>query len=221
MHHIYLLYLLGSLISFQLLRYVINCSNSFFMPCRRIPGPFVARFTRLWYFYIVWTGHAERTIMRLHRKHARPGQYFAPVVRLGPNMFSIVSPDDGLYNIRSKMPKTAWYDGWKHPSPDRFTLFTDRDIKRHAESRRKFSAIYAMSALVSYEGYVDECGNEFLARMYDVAKSGCAVDMAHWFQCYAFDVIGQITFGKRFGFLDEGKDIQDTMKALDRSMVCM
>ena len=28
-----------------------------------------------------------------------------------------------------------------------------------------------------------------------------SIDFHYWLQCYAFDVIGQITFGKRFGKL--------------------
>ncbi|KUI73865.1 Pisatin demethylase [Cytospora mali] len=35
--------------------------------------------------------------------------------------------------------------------------------------------------------------------------------MGHWFQCYAFDVIACITYGTRFGFLDDGHDIQGIM----------
>ena len=75
-----------------------------------------------------------------------------------------------------------------------------------------------MSALVSYEKYVDECASIFGERLAEFAKSGARLDMAHWFQCYAFDVIGDITYSKRFGFLNKGEDVEGVMKALDVQM---
>ena len=57
-----------------------------------------------------------------------------------------------------------------------------------------------MSSLVSYEPYVDECSAIFLRRLSEFADSGVAVDMGHWFQCYAFEVIGKMTVGIRYMF---------------------
>ncbi|KAH7134870.1 putative P450 monooxygenase [Dendryphion nanum] len=187
-------------------------------PLRHIPGPFVARFTKLWYLYAIWRGDAEKRIINLHRMHARPGEFYAPVIRLGPNLYSLSKPDKSVYGIKSKMPKSSWYEGWKHPHPERWTLFTDRDNKRHGQTRRLVANMYAMSALVSYEKYVDECTGIFQARLDEIASLGQYVDMAHWFQCYAFDMIGNVTYGKRYGFLDVGNDIGNTMRALDRAM---
>ena len=82
-----------------------------------------------------------------------------------------------------------------------------------------YASLYTQTALLSYEGYADACADVFSARLGEMARSGEAVDMGHWFQCFAFDVIGAITYGKRFGFLDEGRDLGDTMGALDRNMV--
>ncbi|KAJ4351661.1 uncharacterized protein N0V89_007004 [Didymosphaeria variabile] len=201
-----------------LLRVLYVLVSAFLSPNRSIPGPFLARFTKLWYLFNIYKGTHEQDAIALHRKYAKPGEYFAPVVRLGPNMYSLKTPEKIVYGISSKMPKSSWYEGWKHPSPERWTVFTDRNIKRHSESRRVYAGLYAMSALLSYEAYVDDCADIFARRLGELA-GGEAVDMGHWFQCYAFDVIGAITYGQRFGFLDEGRDLGDTMGALDRSMV--
>ena len=50
-----------------------------------------------------------------------------------------------------------------------------------------------MSSMVSYEPYVDECTTVFTERLSQFAESGLPIDMGHWFQCYAFDMIGKIT----------------------------
>jgi cytochrome P450 len=133
-------------------------------------------------------------------------------------MYSIDIPEavNTVYGVGSKLPKSDWYDGWKHPSPDAWTLFPDKDIKRHAQTRRVFQGLYSMSSLVSYEKYVDECADVLVSRLSIFSKSREPINMGHWFQCYAFDVIGNITFSKPFGFLDRGEDVSGLLQALHK-----
>lgn len=72
-----------------------------------------------------------------------------------------------------------------------------------------------MSALVTYEPYVDACAGLFAARLEELAGAGREADMGHWLQCYAFDVIGMITYSKRLGFLDKGEDVEGVIGALE------
>ena len=76
-----------------------------------------------------------------------------------------------------------------------------------------------MSSLVTYEGYVDECTDLFALRLAETADTGIPINMGYWFQCFAFDVIGLITYSKRFGFLDRGDDVGDIIKTIDNEMV--
>jgi hypothetical protein len=39
-----------------------------------------------------------------------------------------------------------------------------------------------------------------------------------WLQWYAFDVIGSITFQRRFGFMEERKDVDGMIDALDKGL---
>lgn len=188
--------------------------NLFFSPLRNVPGPFFARISKLWYFIHVYRGQFEHENIELHRK-------YGPIVRVAPNMYSIDIPDsvNTVYHISSKMPKSSWYEGWKHPSPDRWTLFPDRDMKRHALTRRRFQYLYSMSSLITYEGYSHECADLLQTQLRRHAAQGKELDLGHWLQCYAFDVIGNITYSQRFGFLDNGDDVSGIMKALHSSMI--
>lgn len=56
-----------------------------------------------------------------------------------------------------------------------------------------------MSSLVHYEAFVDDCADIFSQRLQEHADRMQGLNMGHWFQCYAFDVISSITFGGRFG----------------------
>jgi cytochrome P450 len=75
-----------------------------------------------------------------------------------------------------------------------------------------------MTSLVSYEAYVNECSDIFSERLEEMARRGGQVDLGHWLQCYAFDVIGQITYGRRIGFLDKGDDIQGVMRVIETQL---
>lgn len=72
-----------------------------------------------------------------------------------------------------------------------------------------------MSTLVSYEQYVDNCTSLLTQRFHELSHSNQIIDLYHWLQCYAFDVIGEITFGVRFGLLDMGKDEAGIFRAID------
>ncbi|KAL8660828.1 MAG: hypothetical protein Q9202_006155 [Teloschistes flavicans] len=74
-----------------------------------------------------------------------------------------------------------------------------------------------MSALVQYEPSVDAATTKFLDQTQALFSSRHAVcDFAKWLQWYAFDVIGEITYSKRHGFIDDGKDVDGMVKYLGR-----
>ncbi|CAG7959279.1 unnamed protein product [Penicillium salamii] len=188
---------------------LFHITRSLLSPLRFIPGPFWARFSNLWYFNRLRKGRFEHENIALHQK-------YGPIVRLGPKHYSISDATSvkKIYGPGSKFAKSAWYDSWKHPA--QWTVFSDRDIKRHAETRKRFTSLYSMTSLVHYEPFVDHCADLFSERLNDFAENGKTFDIGYWFQCYAFDVIGNITFGERFGFLDEGRDINGAISALHK-----
>ncbi|KAJ3541925.1 hypothetical protein NM208_g1345 [Fusarium decemcellulare] len=185
-------------------------------PSRNVPGPFYARFTDLWYLRRLYQGNFEEENLHLHEK-------YGPIVRLGPNRFSFSHPDalKAIYgpSAANLFPKSPSYRPASPPDPDKWTLFADEDIKRHARNRRLYQSTYSMSSLVTYEAYVDECIDLFSLRLSELADAGFEADMGHWFQFFAFDVIGLITYSKRLGFLDRGDDVGSIIKTIDDEMV--
>ncbi|KAI0571419.1 CypX Cytochrome P450 [Pyrenophora tritici-repentis] len=185
--------------------------KTYFSPLRNVPGPTAARFTNLWYLFRVNKGDFQWENIELHRR-------YGPIVRYGPNRYSLSSPSAQkiIYGHGAKFPKSAWYATSQNPSPQQWSLFADRSIQRHGENRRQYQSTYSMSSLVTYEPYVDECTALFSQRLREIASAGAyAADMGHWLQCYAFDVIGLITYAKRLGFLDKGEDVQGVIAALE------
>lgn len=174
-------YLGWGLLMLGTIQIIIFIHKSVTDPLRSVPGPFWARYSRLYYFIKVAQGRWEHEDIALHRR-------YGPVVRVAPDMYSIDAPEvvKSVYAINSKFPKADWYDAWKHPDPQRFSLFPERDMKKHAETRKKFQAMYSMSSLVNYEGYVDECAEIFRERLTEFAARRDTINMGDWFQLYAF-----------------------------------
>lgn len=75
-----------------------------------------------------------------------------------------------------------------------------------------------MSTLVQYEPFVDEVTKVFLDqtdRLFAAGDKNC--NFAEWLQFFAFDVIGQITYSKRHGFIDRAEDV-DGMYVFNRNL---
>jgi hypothetical protein len=70
-----------------------------------------------------------------------------------------------------------------------------------------------MSSIKTLEPLVDPCSQIFVKSMTDLA--GQRVDLGIWLQWYAFDVIGAITFNKRFGFMESRRDINNVIEGID------
>lgn len=203
-------------------------------PLRAIPGPFLTRFTDLWYLSRLYRGQFEQENLELHERygndHKSPlpiaessDSILGPIVRLGPNRYSFSHPDalKAIYGPSAAhlFPKSPSYRPAAPPDPEKWTLFADEDIQRHARHRRLYQSTYSMSSLVTYEAYVDECADLFSLRLSELADAGVQADMGYWFQCFAFDVIGLITYSKRLGFLDRGEDVGSIIKTIDSEMV--
>jgi cytochrome P450 len=97
-------------------------------------------------------------------------------------------------------------------------MFTSTDEVFHAKLRRAVNNAYAMSSLVQFEPLVDSAIREFLAQLHNryADKSGDdgILDFGDWLQFFAFDVICELTYSKRIGFMESGGDIENIISNL-------
>lgn len=76
-----------------------------------------------------------------------------------------------------------------------------------------------MSTLTDYEPLVDSAIDSLfheLDKRY--VSHGIPAPLFEWFQYYAFDVIGELTCSMPFGFIREGRDIEDIISSLNTAM---
>ncbi|CAI6095293.1 unnamed protein product [Clonostachys chloroleuca] len=173
----------------------------FFSPLRKIPGPLLARITRWWEFQVVKNGKSNLEFIRLHRQ-------YGPVVRIGPNRYSLSQPKDvkKIYELGGKFIKTDYYKPLLNPVVEEQNIFPIQDNNLHKERRRKISPMYTMSSMVSYEPAVDEMTTICIDKLYQFAKESRLVHVPHFVQYYAFDVIGAITFNRSFDMMKNEGD---------------
>ncbi|PSS03410.1 cytochrome P450 [Coniella lustricola] len=179
--------------------------NRYYHGLNKYPGPVMASLTDWWRFMDVWRRRPEVTQMKLHEQ-------YGDVVRLGPNTLSFADPGvlKRIYGLNKGFVKSDFYvvqqsvvKGRSLPS-----LFSTVDNDFHQQFRRCVNAAFSMSALVQYEPFVDNTTKLFLDRTHELFvgnPQGC--DLTRWLQFYAFDVIGEITYSKRHGFLEKNEDI--------------
>jgi cytochrome P450 len=110
-------------------------------------------------------------------------------------MYSIDDPEAAkvIYNRTNVWPKTGWYYAWSHPDPDKSNIFAERDNKEAQRMRRAFNPAFTMTAVLTYEPHVDECGKLLDRKLREFAVAGDVINLGHWILCYAFDIQGLVT----------------------------
>lgn len=98
------------------------------------------------------------------------------------------------------------------------SMFSTSNPVEHKTLKQAVSNKYSLSALQHFEPQVDACTNLFIRTMEEYAMDQKVVDLGEWLQWYAFDAICAITFNRRFGFMDERKDIQDVIAGIENGL---
>ncbi|KAF2861829.1 cytochrome P450 [Piedraia hortae CBS 480.64] len=179
-------------------------------PLASVPGPFLARLTRLWLVKHSWDGDMHTTMIELHKKYGN-------LVRTGPNEVSVceLAAVKQIYGAGTRFRKSNWYSVFQ--GHRKFDIFAERDEQIHAAQRRLVSRAYSVEALKDLESEVDSAIGVFLNCMRH--QQDRIVDMAKWVQLFAFDVIGDVTFSKRFGFMVAGSD-DGSIKQINAALKC-
>lgn len=75
---------------------------------------------------------------------------------------------------------------------------------------------YSLSTLLEFEALVDSTTAVFLSRLDELyaRNDGPACDLGKWLGWYAFDVIGELTFSKRLGFLEQAQDVDGISRSI-------
>ncbi|KAL2808466.1 cytochrome P450 [Aspergillus granulosus] len=200
-----------SLLSLGLLYALIHIARVYWR-LRHIPGPWWTRFTNLQRVLWVRTGKAHEIHLDIHNKHG-------DVAVLGPNMVSLANPAwiNVVYPTRMGIPKGSFYSTLA-PYTKKGALpavFSSRDEDVHKRLRSPIASLYSMSKVLPLESFINKTievmSAQLDARFVDSQET---FDLARWLQYFAFDVMGTLTFSKRYGFLEKGVDIGGMLETI-------
>ncbi|RLL97903.1 hypothetical protein CFD26_105311 [Aspergillus turcosus] len=162
---------------------------------RHIPGPFLASFTNLYRMSWVPTTRAHLILQDVHRKYGE-------VVRIGPNMVSFSNPE--------AIPTSDFYvtlRPYTRSGGALHAVFNTTEEPILKQIKTLIAPLFNITNTTTFKPLVDEvlqCIRDRLEERFTATQQ--IVDMGQWLQFFAFDVMGTMTFSKRYGFLDEGKD---------------
>lgn len=98
-------------------------------------------------------------------------------------------------------------------------VFNTQDEQMHKRIKSPIAPLFSLSNVVTFEGLVEEVllclSKQFDKRFVDTSEK---FDFGEWLQYFAFDVMGTMSFSKRYGFLDQGRDVGDMLDAIFKFM---
>jgi hypothetical protein len=187
-------------------------------PLRKYPGPFLASFSRVWKAISTASGRTHLQHIDLHRK-------YGPVVRIAPNEVSLASPEAArlLLSAGKGFHKTDFYGVF--PPPENPDIFTETREDVHAQKKRVANVPYSMAAMQQLSPFINDTIELFMRKIDEhrsahvgtAGGKGKVFDLGAYLHYFAFDVLGEVAFSRSFGFLAEGRDVDDAIKTIDQS----
>lgn len=84
---------------------------------------------------------------------------------------------------------------------------SETDAKRHIAKAKNVAPGYAFSNVIKSEPFVDKALLLLEKRLDRLSEANEPVNFDEWFNFLGFDILGEVTFSRSFGFLEEGRDI--------------
>ncbi|KAK4508087.1 hypothetical protein PRZ48_001825 [Zasmidium cellare] len=178
-------------------------------PLRRHPGPFLASGSRAWKVWSTWSGHTEMDHIRVHER-------YGPIVRIAPDELSLASPKAAREVLAADkgFHKTDFYKVF--PPPENPDIFTETCEAVHAVKKRHASNPYSMATMHTMAAFIEDTQRllvDKLDRMCKAQDQYC--NLGNYLHYFAFDVLGEVAFSRKFGFLEAGFDVEGAIKLID------
>ncbi|KAH8797552.1 cytochrome P450 monooxygenase-like protein [Hyaloscypha sp. PMI_1271] len=182
--------------------------RAFFHPLRRFPGPFSAKLSKI--THVLRIAKDSKNYLLNEQMFDKYGEF----VRTGPNELITNSPEavSVILGISSKCTKAPWYECVSYPNT---SLHLTRSRVEHDKRRKIWDRGFSAKALREYEHRVTGFTDDLISQL--TSRSGEPVNVSRWMNYYAFDMMGDMAFGKSFDMLKTGEK-HDTIELLQEGM---
>ncbi|KAI1091765.1 monooxygenase [Rostrohypoxylon terebratum] len=169
----------------------------FFHRLRNFPGPLDLKISRLFSARrAAKNTQYQKVVAELHEK-------YGDFIRTGPREICIVrgSAPQLIYGANSTCLKSTWYGQVDYDSKKNH-IVSATDLDDHRRRRRAWDKAFSTKALQKYEPRIKALIDKFVSQ---VTCHREPVDARDWCMYLAFDIIGEIGFGKTFGCVENGQ----------------
>ncbi|RKP26506.1 cytochrome P450, partial [Syncephalis pseudoplumigaleata] len=173
-------------------------------PLARVPGPRFSTLNVLWTNFQQLYTEDPAIALDLHKQ-------YGPIVRIGPSEVWV----SGVTMIRKilgsyQFSKSFHYEAFRTEGN---SLFTTNDPDSHRLQKRLMLPAYTINSLNELEPLIYNVGvRQLVERVGRHADAGDTIDMMDLFQRLAFEIIGEVSFGKSLELFDEKKPQHPIMK---------
>ncbi|KAH7142955.1 benzoate 4-monooxygenase [Dactylonectria estremocensis] len=195
-----------ALCTLAILQFVLSSLNYFFHPLRNIPGPPLARISRLW--SRIGNFHGRKS-ERIHEAHVKYGT----IVRVGPNELSFSDPSavQEIYMSSDFIKENTFY-AISHMvvvNMKNGILMASRcrDAEAHKSRRKLFSRGFSQSSMLDFEPHISSKIETMLNQWATLAPNG-PINVYPWCHWLGFDVIYHLMFDEDPGSVHAGQPHQ-------------
>lgn len=182
----------------------VAIKHRYFSLISDIPGPFLGTIGTCLQLREIFKGRINDRLHALHKK-------YGPLVRISYNEVSVSHPD-ALRILSSPLPKGDFYKPTAVPNSNYNNLMSEQDPKRYAAMRSNVASAFTMSNALRNEAAMDETITLLKKRLDNFSNKTEAVDLNQWLHFLTHDILGEVIFSSRFGFLDQGRDVGSAIK---------
>jgi hypothetical protein len=175
----------------------------FFHALSPIPGPPLARITKLWLVWHVRQGKSHTLMPGLHAR-------YGPIVRIAPDQVLVCSEDAirQAYSSGTKFTKGDWYHVCEAPRKgtidERLDLLTETDMEKYKMQRRAIGPAYSVAGMEKHEAALDRYINAFISKIQSL--NGEEVDLAEWMHIYSLDALSHVVLSNSLDYTAQGSD---------------
>ena len=137
-----------------------------------------------------------------------------PCIRISYNEVSVNHPD-AIQILAAPLWKSDWYKLFAVPNSNYNSLMSECDPKEYAAMRSNIASGYSGSSVIKSEPFMDKTIQLFEQRLEELSQKKNKkepFELGLWLHFLTWDVMGEVMFSARFGFLDQGKDIGNSIK---------
>ena len=137
-------------------------------------------------------------------------------MRIAPNELSFSSPTAGreVLSAGKGFHKTDFYGVF--PPPENPDIFTETREAVHSVKKRYASNPYSMATMQTMAGYIEDTERLLMQKFDAMCKTKDQYcNLGDYLHYYAFDVLGEIAFSRKFGFLEAGYDLEKAIQTID------